>query len=143
LTDAVKKGGAMASSAVGGLSGAFIPVSEDQGMIDAVRDGALSLATLTGMTSVCSVGLDMVAVPGDTPPSVLTGIIADEMAIGMVNQKTTAVRIIPVPGKGPGETVEWGGLLGTAIVQDPGQFGADVLHARAGRIPAPLQGYKN
>jgi hypothetical protein len=112
-------------------------------MIDAVRDGALSLATLTGMTSVCSVGLDMVAVPGDTPPSVLTGIIADEMAIGMVNQKTTAVRIIPVPGKGPGETVEWGGLLGTAIVQDPGQFGADVLHARAGRIPAPLQGYKN
>ena len=143
LTDAVKKGGAMASSAVGGLSGAFIPVSEDRGMMDAVRDGALSLATLTGMSSVCSVGLDMVAVPGDTPPSVLTGLIADEMAIGMVNQKTTAVRIIPVPGKGPGETVEWGGLLGTAIVQDPGKFGADILHARGGRIPAPIQGYKN
>lgn len=143
LTDAVKKGGAMASSAVGGLSGAFIPVSEDQGMISAVEDGALSLATLTGMTSVCSVGLDMVAVPGDTSASMLTGIIADEMAIGMVNQKTTAVRIIPVPGKGPGETVEWGGLLGTAIVQDPGAYAADIFHARGGRIPAPLQGYKN
>jgi uncharacterized protein (UPF0210 family) len=143
LTDAVKKGGAMASSAVGGLSGAFIPVSEDQGMISAVKDGALSLATLTGMTSVCSVGLDMVAVPGDTSASMLTGIIADEMAIGMVNQKTTAVRIIPVPGKGPGETVEWGGLLGTAIVQDPGSYAADIFHARGGRIPAPLQGYKN
>ena len=143
LTDAVKKGGAMASSAVGGLSGAFIPVSEDQGMISAVADGALSLATLTGMTSVCSVGLDMVAVPGDTSASTLTGIIADEMAIGMVNQKTTAVRIIPVPGKSPGETVEWGGLLGTAIVQDPGSYAADIFHARGGRIPAPLQGYKN
>jgi len=143
LTDAVKKGGAMASSAVGGLSGAFIPVSEDKGMVKAVEDGALSLATLTGMTSVCSVGLDMVAVPGDTPAHVLTGIIADEMAIGMINQKTTAVRLIPVPGKGPGEKVEWGGLLGTAIVQDPGSYGADVLHRRGGRIPAPLQGYKN
>ncbi len=95
------------------------------------------------MTSVCSVGLDMVAVPGDTPAHVLTGIIADEMAIGMINQKTTAVRLIPVPGKGSGEKVEWGGLLGTAIVQDPGAFGADVLHKRGGRIPAPLQGYKN
>jgi uncharacterized protein (UPF0210 family) len=143
LTDAVKKGGAMASSSVGGLSGAFIPVSEDAGMIEAVRVGALSLAKLEAMTSVCSVGLDMVAVPGDTPASTLTGIIADELAIGMVNHKTTAVRIIPVPGKGPGETVEWGGLLGTAIVQDPGAFGCAVLHARGGRIPAPIQSYKN
>ena len=143
LTDAVKKGGAMASSSVGGLSGAFIPISEDQGMIDAVEVGALSLAKLEAMTAVCSVGLDMVAVPGDTPAHVLTGIIADEMAIGMINSKTTAVRIIPVPGKGPGEKVEWGGLLGTAIVQDPGAFGCDVLHRRGGRIPAPVQGFKN
>jgi uncharacterized protein (UPF0210 family) len=143
LTDAVKKGGAMASSSVGGLSGAFIPVSEDAGMIEAVRVGALSLAKLEAMTSVCSVGLDMVAVPGDTPVSTLTGIIADELAIGMVNHKTTAVRIIPVPGKGPGDTVEWGGLLGTAIVQDPGRFGCRVLHERGGRVPAPLQSYKN
>ena len=143
LTDAVKKGGAMASSSVGGLSGAFIPVSEDAGMIRAVREGALSLAKLEAMTSVCSVGLDMVAVPGDTPADVLAGIVADQMAIGMVNAKTTAVRIIPVPGKGPGDTVEWGGLLGTAIVQDPGRFGARVLFGRGGRIPAPLQSYKN
>ncbi|HPF13932.1 MAG: PFL family protein [Planctomycetes bacterium] len=143
LTDAVKKGGAMASSSVGGLSGAFIPVSEDEGMIDAVRVGALSLAKLEAMTTVCSVGLDMVAVPGDTPVSTLMGILADEMAIGMVNNKTTAVRIIPVPGKGPGETVEWGGLLGTAIVQDPGRFHCDVLYRRGGRIPAPIQSYRN
>ena len=143
LTDAVKKGGAMASSSVGGLSGAFIPVSEDAGMIDAVAQGALSLAKLEAMTSVCSVGLDMVAVPGDTSAATLYGIIADEMAIGMVNQKTTAVRIIPVPGKGVGETVEWGGLLGTAIVQDPGTVSCARLHGRRGRIPAPLQGYKN
>ena len=143
LTDAVKKGGAMASSSVGGLSGAFIPVSEDSGMIAAVRDGALSLSKLEAMTSVCSVGLDMVAVPGDTPAHALTGIIADEMAIGMINNKTTAVRIIPVPGKGPGETVEWGGLLGTAIVQNVGAFGCARLHQRGGRIPAPMQGYKN
>jgi uncharacterized protein (UPF0210 family) len=143
LTDAVKKGGAMASSSVGGLSGAFIPVSEDSGMIAAVRDGALSLAKLEAMTAVCSVGLDMVAVPGSIPASTLTGIIADELAIGMVNHKTTAVRIIPVPGKGPGETVEWGGLLGTAIVQDPGPFGCRLLHERGGRIPAPLQAYRN
>jgi uncharacterized protein (UPF0210 family) len=143
LTDAVKKGGAMASSSVGGLSGAFIPVSEDSGMIAAVRDGALSLAKLEAMTAVCSVGLDMVAVPGDTPAHALTGIIADEMAIGMINNKTTAVRIIPVPGKRPGETVEWGGLLGTAIVQDVGPFGCARLHQRGGRIPAPMQGYKN
>ncbi len=143
LTDAVKKGGAMASSAVGGLSGAFIPVSEDSGMIAAARDGALSLAKLEAMTSVCSVGLDMVAVPGDTPVDVIAGIIADEMAIGMVNTKTTAVRIIPVPGKGPGETVEWGGLLGTAIVQDPGRFGCAQLLRRGGRIPAPVQSLRN
>lgn len=143
LTDAVKKGGAMASSSVGGLSGAFIPVSEDRGMIQAVADGHLSLEKLEAMTAVCSVGLDMVAVPGDTPVSTLTGIIADEMAIGMVNQKTTAVRIIPVPGKRAGDTVEWGGLLGTAIVQEPAGLGCRVLHERGGRIPAPLQGYRN
>ncbi len=143
LTDAVKKGGAMASSSVGGLSGAFIPVSEDEGMIAAVEAGALSLAKLEAMTTVCSVGLDMVAVPGDTSVATLTGIVADEMAIGMVNNKTTAVRIIPVPGKGPGEKVEWGGLLGTAIVQDPGQFSCAVLHGRGGRIPAPIQSYRN
>jgi len=143
LTDAVKKGGAMASSSVGGLSGAFIPVSEDAGMIRAVAEGALSLAKLEAMSAVCSVGLDMVAVPGDTAASTLVGIIADEMAIGMVNQKTTAVRIIPVPGRRPGETVEWGGLLGTAIVQDPGRFGCEGLRRRGGRIPAPIQGYRN
>jgi len=143
LTDAVKKGGAMASSSVGGLSGAFIPVSEDAGMIRAVQEGALSLAKLEAMTSVCSVGLDMVAVPGDTPVATIAGIIADEMAIGMINNKTTAVRIVPVPGHGPGDTVEWGGLLGTGIVQDPGRFSATVLTGRGGKIPAPLQGYKN
>ncbi|HIG11186.1 MAG: PFL family protein [bacterium] len=143
LTDAVKKGGLMASSAVGGLSGAFIPISEDEGMIAAVRDGALSLAKLEAMTCVCSVGLDMIAVPGDTTVDVITGIVADELAIGMVNNKTTAVRIIPVPGKGIGETVEWGGLLGTAIVQDPGRFGCRVMYARGGRIPAPVQSFRN
>ncbi len=143
LTDAVKKGGAMASSSVGGLSGAFIPVSEDAGMIHAVEVGSLSLAKLGEMTAVCSVGLDMVAVPGNTSAATLAGIIADQMAIGMVNWKTTAVRIIPVPDKGPGEKVEWGGLLGTAIVQDPGKFSCNVLFARGGRIPAPLQSYKN
>ena len=143
LTDAVKKGGAMASSSVGGLSGAFIPVSEDAGMIRAVEHGALSLAKLGEMTAVCSVGLDMVAVPGDTSAATLAGIIADQMAIGMVNAKTTAVRIIPVPGKGPGEKFEWGGLLGTAIVQDPGRYSCKVLFGRGGRIPAPLQSYKN
>ena len=143
LTDGVKNGGAMASSSVGGLSGAFIPVSEDAGMIRAVEAGALSLAKLEAMTAVCSVGLDMVAVPGDTPASTIAGLIADEMAIGVVNHKTTAVRVIPVPGKKAGETVAWGGLLGTAIVQDPGRFGCEVLHRRSGRIPAPLQSYRN
>ena len=143
LTDAVKKGGLMASSSVGGLSGAFIPVSEDQGMIEAVRKDALSLAKLEAMTTVCSVGLDMVALPGDIPVDTLMGIIADELAVGMVNSKTTACRLIPVPGLGPGETAEWGGLLGTGIVQDPGRFGCKGLLARGGRIPAPLQGYRN
>ena len=143
LTDAVKKGGAMASSSVGGLSGAFVPVSEDAGMIEAVRVGALSLAKLEAMTTVCSVGLDMIAVPGDTKASTLTGLIADVMAIGMVNHKTTAVRVIPVPGMGPGDTVEWGGLLGTAIVLDPGAFGCELLHRRGGRVPAPIQSYRN
>ncbi len=143
LTDAVKKGGAMASSSVGGLSGAFIPVSEDQGMIDAVRNGTLTLEKLEAMTCVCSVGLDMVAVPGDTSVATLLGIIADEMAIGMVNNKTTAVRIIPVPGKVVGDTVEWGGLLGTAIVQKAGQSSCSQLSLRGGRIPAPLQSYRN
>ncbi len=112
-------------------------------MIRAVADGMLNLEKLEAMTAVCSVGLDMVAVPGDTPASTLTGIIADEMAIGVINNKTTAVRIIPVPGKGPGETVEGGGLLGTAIVQAAGSTGCGLLHARGGRIPAPLQGYRN
>jgi hypothetical protein len=112
-------------------------------MIAAVRDGALSLAKLEAMTCVCSVGLDMIAVPGDTTVDVITGIVADELAIGMVNNKTTAVRIIPVPGKGIGETVEWGGLLGTAIVQDPGRFGCRVMYARGGRIPAPVQSFRN
>ncbi len=143
LTDAVKKGGAMASSSLGGLSGAFIPVSEDSGMIRAVEEQALSLEKLEAMTAVCSVGLDMVAIPGDTPVSTLTGIIADEMAIGMINGKTTAVRIIPVPGKGPGDRVEWGGLLGTAVVQPTSRFGCATLLARGGRIPAPMQGYRN
>jgi uncharacterized protein (UPF0210 family) len=143
LTDAVKKGGAMASSSVGGLSGAFIPVSEDRGMVRAVAEGALSLEKLEAMTAVCSVGIDMVAVPGDTPVATLTGIIADEMAIGAVNNKTTAVRIIPVPGKQVGETVEWGGLLGTAIVQALGRSSCELLHRRGGRIPAPLVSYRN
>jgi uncharacterized protein (UPF0210 family) len=106
-------------------------------------NGALSLDKLEAMTAVCSVGLDMVALPGDTPASTIVGIIADEMAIGMINNKTTAVRVIPVPGKGPGETVEWGGLLGTAIIQSPGKFGCQRLYDRGGRIPAPLQGYRN
>jgi len=143
LTDAIKKGGLMASSSVGGLSGAFIPVSEDQGMIDAVRKDALSLAKLEAMTTVCSVGLDMVALPGDISVDTLMGVIADELAIGMVNSKTTACRLIPVPGLSAGETVEWGGLLGTGIVQDPGRYGCASLFRRGGRIPAPIQGYRN
>ena len=143
LNDQVKKGGVMASSYVGGLSGAFIPVSEDQGMIRAVNDGALTLEKLEAMTCVCSVGLDMVAVPGDTKPSAIAGIIADEMAIGMINQKTTAVRIIPVIGKDVGDTVEFGGLLGYAPVMKVNKFGCEDFINRRGRIPAPIHSFKN
>ena len=143
LNDQVKKGGVMASSYVGGLSGAFIPVSEDQGMIDAVQAGALSLEKLEAMTCVCSVGLDMIAVPGDTKASTISGIIADEMAIGMVNQKTTAVRLIPVVGKGIGETVEFGGLLGYAPIMPVNQYSCERFVNRGGRIPAPIHSFKN
>ena len=143
LNDQVKKGGVMASSYVGGLSGAFIPVSEDQGMINAVECGALTLEKLEAMTCVCSVGLDMIAVPGDTPASTISGIIADEMAIGMVNQKTTAVRLIPVAGKGVGEVVEFGGLLGHAPIMPVNRFDCSAFVARAGRIPAPIHSFKN
>ncbi len=143
LNDQVKKGGVMASSYVGGLSGAFIPVSEDQGMIDAVSCGALTIEKLEAMTCVCSVGLDMIAIPGDTPASTISGIIADEAAIGMINQKTTAVRIIPVIGKGVGETVEFGGLLGYAPIMPVNPFGCSKLIERTGRIPAPIHSFKN
>ena len=143
LNDQVKKGGVMASSYVGGLSGAFIPVSEDQGMIDAVNLGALTLEKLEAMTCVCSVGLDMIAIPGDTKATTISGVIADEMAIGMVNQKTTAVRVIPVIGKGIGETVEFGGLLGYAPVMQVNTFGCDAFVNRGGRIPAPIHSFKN
>ena len=143
LNDQVKKGGVMASSYVGGLSGAFIPVSEDQGMIDAVNLGALSLEKLEAMTCVCSVGLDMIAIPGDTPATTISGMIADEMAIGMVNQKTTAVRVIPVIGKDVGETVEFGGLLGYAPVMPVNTFRCDDFINRGGRIPAPIHSFKN
>lgn len=143
LNDQVKKGGIMASSYVGGLSGAFIPVSEDQGMINAVEAGALTLEKLEAMTCVCSVGLDMIAIPGDVPPSTISGIIADEMAIGMINQKTTAVRLIPVIGKGIGETVEFGGLLGHAPVMPVNKYGCEAFISRKGRIPAPVHSFKN
>lgn len=143
LNDQVKKGGVMAAAAVGGLSGAFIPVSEDQGMIDAVNEGALTLEKLEAMTCVCSVGLDMIAVPGDTKATTLAGIIADESAIGMVNQKTTAVRLIPVIGKGVGETVEFGGLLGYAPIMPVNSFSCDAFVQRGGRIPAPIHSFKN
>ena len=143
LNDQVKKGGVMASSYVGGLSGAFIPVSEDQGMIDAVTAGALSLEKLEAMTCVCSVGLDMIAIPGDTKATTISGIIADEMAIGMINQKTTAVRIIPVIGKGVGETVEFGGLLGYAPIMPVNKYSCDAFVNRGGRIPAPIHSFKN
>ena len=143
LNDQVKKGGVMASSYVGGLSGAFIPVSEDQGMIDAVTAGALTLEKLEAMTCVCSVGLDMIAIPGDTKATTISGIIADELAIGMINQKTTAVRIIPVIGKGVGETVEFGGLLGYAPIMPVNQFSCDAFVNRGGRIPAPIHSFKN
>ena len=143
LNDQVKKGGVMASSYVGGLSGAFIPVSEDQGMIDAVNEGALSLEKLEAMTCVCSVGLDMIAIPGDTKATTISGIIADEMAIGMVNQKTTAVRLIPVWGKGVGEVAEFGGLLGYAPIMLVNGFSCDAFINRGGRIPAPIHSFKN
>jgi uncharacterized protein (UPF0210 family) len=143
LNDQVKKGGVMASSFVGGLSGAFIPVSEDQGMIDAVTRGALSIEKLEAMTCVCSVGLDMIAIPGTTPATTISGMIADEAAIGMINQKTTAVRLIPVIGKEVGDTVEFGGLLGYAPVQAVNPFGCEAFVNRGGRIPAPIHSFKN
>ncbi len=143
LNDQVKKGGVMASSYVGGLSGAFIPVSEDQGMIDAVQAGCLTLEKLEAMTCVCSVGLDMIAIPGDVSPATISGIIADEMAIGMINQKTTAVRLIPVIGKGVGDIVEFGGLLGYAPVMPVNRFSCEAFVNRGGRIPAPIHSFKN
>ena len=143
LNDAVKKGGLMASSYVGGLSGAFIPVSEDQGMISAVEKNHLSLEKLEAMTCVCSVGLDMVAVPGDTPWETLSAVIADEAAIGMINNKTTAVRIIPVPGKNVGESVDYGGLLGKAPIMPVRTLSASKFILRGGRIPAPTVSLSN
>ena len=143
LNDQVKKGGVMASSYVGGLSGAFIPTSEDQGMIDAVTMGALTIEKLEAMTCVCSVGLDMIAIPGDTPASTISGIIADEAAIGMSNQKTRAVRVIPVIGKTVGDTVEFGGLLGYAPVMPVNKFSCEKFVTRGGRIPAPIHSFKN
>ncbi|MFN2598597.1 MAG: PFL family protein, partial [Pyrinomonadaceae bacterium] len=143
LTDAVKKGGAMASSAVGGMSGAFIPVSEDAGMIEAARVGALTLEKLEAWTSVCSVGLDMIAVPGSTSAETIAAIIADEMAVGVMNNKTTAVRIIPVPGKDVGDSVEFGGLLGTAPVMPVNRFACEDFIRRGGRIPAPIHSLRN
>ena len=133
----------MASSYVGGLSGAFIPVSEDQGMIDAAECGALTLEKLEAMTCVCSVGLDMIAIPGSTTASTISGIIADEAAIGMINQKTTAVRIIPVEGKDVGDTVEFGGLLGYAPVMPVNKYSCEAFISRQGRIPAPIHSFKN
>ena len=143
LNDAVKKGGVMASSHVGGLSGAFIPVSEDIGMIRAAEKGALTLDKLEAMTCVCSVGLDMIAVPGDTPAETISAIIADEAAIGVINNKTTAVRIIPAPGKNVGDSVEFGGLLGRAPVMPVHNFSSEAFIRRGGRIPAPLNSLKN
>lgn len=143
LNDQVKKGGVMASSYVGGLSGAFIPVSEDQGMIDAVTANALTLEKLEAMTCVCSVGLDMIAIPGKTSSATISGIIADEMAIGMVNQKTTAVRLIPVIGKDVGEIVEFGGLLGYAPIMPVNSYSCEAFVSRQGRIPAPIHSFKN
>ena len=143
LNDQVKKGGVMASSYVGGLSGAFIPVSEDQGMIDAVNAGALTIEKLEAMTCVCSVGLDMIAIPGATSAASISGIIADEAAIGMVNQKTTAVRVIPVAGKKVGQKVEFGGLLGHAPIMKVSKFSCEKLISRKGRIPAPIHSFKN
>lgn len=143
LNDAVKKGGIMASSHVGGLSGAFIPVSEDEGMIEAVNKGSLNLQKLEAMTCVCSVGLDMIAIPGNTSAQTISAIIADEAAIGVINNKTTAVRIIPAPGKKAGDKVEFGGLLGRAPVMDVSKFASDEFVSRGGRIPAPVHSFKN
>ncbi len=143
LNDAVKKGGVMACSHVGGLSGAFIPVSEDAGMIDAVISGSLNLEKLEGMTCVCSVGLDMIAIPGDTPASTIAGMIADEAAIGVINNKTTAVRIIPAPGCKVGDMVEFGGLLGRAPVMKVNGKTSELFASRGGRIPAPIHSFKN
>ena len=143
LNDAVKKGGAFASSHVGGLSGAFIPVSEDSSIEAATRSGALSLEKLEAMTSVCSVGLDMIAIPGDTPAATISGIIADEMAIGMINSKTTAVRLIPAIGKTVGDQLDFGGLLGYAPVMPVNQFAGTTFAHRGGRMPAPLNSLKN
>ncbi|MBR2363375.1 MAG: PFL family protein [Spirochaetaceae bacterium] len=143
LTDMVKKGGVMASTNVGGLSGAFIPVSEDEGMIAAVKAGSINLEKLEAMTCVCSVGLDMIAIPGDTSAATISGIIADEMAIGMVNNKTTAVRIIPVPGKTAGDWAEFGGLLGGAPILPVSRFSCEEFIRRGGRIPAPIHSFRN
>ena len=143
LNDAVKKGGAMATSYVGGLSGAFIPVSEDAGMIEAVSCGALGIEKLEAMTCVCSVGLDMIAVPGDTPAETIAAIIADEAAIGVINKKTTAVRIIPAPGKKEGDFVEFGGLLGRAPVMKVNPFDSTTFVRRGGQIPAPINSLTN
>lgn len=143
LNDAVKKGGTMASSFVGGLSGAFIPVSEDEGMIEAVKSGAITLEKLEAMTCVCSVGLDMIAIPGDTPAEIISGMIADEMAIGTFNNKTTAVRVIPVPGKGVGDMVHFGGLLGSAPIMSVNPSSCKAFIDRGGRIPAPIHSMKN
>jgi uncharacterized protein len=143
LNDAVKKGGVMASSHVGGLSGAFIPVTEDSGMIDAARCGSLSLTKLEAMTAVCSVGLDMIAVPGDIPPEIISAIIADEAAIGMVNSKTTAVRLIPAIGKKAGDELNFGGLLGGGPVMEVNRYSPLKMIQRGGRIPAPIQSLKN
>jgi uncharacterized protein (UPF0210 family) len=143
LNDAVKKGGIMASSQVGGLSGAFIPVSEDAGMIEAVKAGALTLEKLEAMTCVCSVGLDMIIIPGDTPDTTISAIIADEAAIGVVNSKTTAVRVIPAPGKKVGDMVEFGGLLGGGPVMAVNGFSSKTFIERGGRIPAPIHSLRN
>ena len=143
LNDAVKKGGVMASSHVGGLSGAFIPVSEDAGMIDAVERGALTLEKLEAMTAVCSVGLDMIAIPGDVSEDIICGIIADEIAIGVVNTKTTAVRVIPAYGKGAGDSIDYGGLLGRAPIMEINRYSPARFINRGGRIPAPIHSLKN
>ena len=143
LNDAVKKGGMMACSRVGGLSGSFIPVSEDKGMIDAVRAGNITMDKLEAMTSICSVGFDMIAIPGDTSAELISGMIADEAAIGVMNHKTTAARLIPVPGTKPGDEVNFGGLLGYAPVIPVSQVGNDAFIRRGGFIPAPVHGFRN